>query len=61
MSGGAGASANTTCKRFLVFHHDGSQSVEELKNDFGIDMKDLAVVQQRLEEQGVRDIKMVKP
>ena len=36
ISGGEGASANTTCMRVLVTHADGSQTVEEVENDLGI-------------------------
>lgn len=36
ISGGSGQFANTTCRRVLVTHEDGSQTVEEIKNDLGI-------------------------
>ena len=36
MSGGEGWCENTTCRRVLVTHEDGKQTVEEIKNDLGI-------------------------
>jgi Ca2+-binding EF-hand superfamily protein len=56
ISGGEGAAANTSCRRVLVTHKDGHQTIEEIKNDLGIGPKDLDKMRQRLAEQGVRDI-----
>jgi hypothetical protein len=36
ISGGEGWCANTSNRRVLVTHNDGSQSVEEIKNDLGV-------------------------
>ena len=37
ISGGEGWCANTTCRRVLVKHADGRQTVEEIENDLGLD------------------------
>ena len=42
ISGGSGWSANTANKRVLVTNADGSQSVEEIKNDLGLRQGDRA-------------------
>lgn len=58
LSGGSTALAtNTTNKRVLVTLVDGSQRVEEIKNDIGIRAGDKAAMMRRLEQQGVRGIK----
>ena len=59
ISGGEGAAANTTCMRVLVTHTDGSQTVEEVKNDLGIRFGDVEAVVARLNTQGITDIKEV--
>eukprot|EP00518_Triparma_eleuthera_P015802 CAMPEP_0197563110 /NCGR_PEP_ID=MMETSP1320-20131121/28147_1 /TAXON_ID=91990 /ORGANISM="Bolidomonas sp., Strain RCC2347" /LENGTH=337 /DNA_ID=CAMNT_0043124891 /DNA_START=53 /DNA_END=1063 /DNA_ORIENTATION=+ len=41
ISGGEGAAANTSCRRVLVKHSDGSEEVCEVKNDLGIGPKDI--------------------
>ena len=59
ISGGEGAAENTTCLRVLVTHSDRSQTVEEVKDDLGLKSKtkeDMAIIRQRLENQGVKDI-----
>ncbi|RHY28591.1 hypothetical protein DYB32_005858 [Aphanomyces invadans] len=40
ISGGEGWSANSTCRRVLVTLDDGTQRVEEVKNDIGIHTKE---------------------
>ena len=60
ISGGEGASANTSCLRVLVIHDDGSQTVEEVKDDLGVDKKDTAEIIRRLESQGILDIKKIE-
>lgn len=35
ISGGQGVCGNTTCRRVLVTHADGTQTVEEIPNDLG--------------------------
>jgi len=53
ISGGEGACANTTNKRVLVTHADGTQTVEEVKNDMGLKKGDKKGLVQRLREQGI--------
>lgn len=60
MSGGEGVSANSTCRRVLVVHSDGSQEVVELKDDLGLGKFDTAGISKRLLSQGVRDIANIK-
>jgi len=60
LSGGAGWSENTTCRRVLVIHHDGSQTVEEIKNDLGIGPNDLDAMKENLIAQGITDIKKIE-
>jgi len=55
ISGGEGQSANTSCRRVLVRHSDGSQEVCEIENDLGV-AGDISEIIRRLENQGVRDI-----
>jgi Ca2+-binding EF-hand superfamily protein len=61
MSGGSGWSENTTCRRVLVTYTDGYQSVEEIKDDLGLDSNDIEGMRQRLIAQGVRNIKDIQP
>jgi len=60
ISGGEGWSANTTCRRVLVIHKDGSQTVEEIKNDLGIKDTDIDVMIARLKKQGITDIDRIE-
>jgi len=59
ISGGEGASANTSCLRVLVVHDDNSQTVEEVQDDLGLDKTDTAEIVRRLESQGILDIKKI--
>lgn len=59
ISGGKGASANTSCLRVLVIHTDGSQTVEEVQDDLGVKKDDLAEIIKRLRNQGIKDIKQI--
>jgi len=56
ISGGEGWCANSSCRRVLVGHADGRQTVEEIKNDLGIGADDKQMMVERLIEQGVTDI-----
>eukprot|EP00636_Phaeomonas_parva_P015118 CAMPEP_0118869868 /NCGR_PEP_ID=MMETSP1163-20130328/13008_1 /TAXON_ID=124430 /ORGANISM="Phaeomonas parva, Strain CCMP2877" /LENGTH=358 /DNA_ID=CAMNT_0006804803 /DNA_START=148 /DNA_END=1224 /DNA_ORIENTATION=- len=56
ISGGKGDAQNSSCRRVLVVHGDGSQEVVEIKNDIGIAANDMAGMRKRLLEQGVQDI-----
>eukprot|EP00658_Telonema_sp_P-2_P025979 TRINITY_DN20481_c0_g1_i1.p1 TRINITY_DN20481_c0_g1~~TRINITY_DN20481_c0_g1_i1.p1 ORF type:complete len:175 (+),score=47.07 TRINITY_DN20481_c0_g1_i1:365-889(+) len=58
-AGGYKDLSNTTCKRVLVSYVDGSQRVEEIKNDLGLRVGDMADIRRRLEQQGHRGIKEV--
>lgn len=53
ISGGEGQSANSSNKRVLVTHSDGSQSVVEIQNDLGLKPNDKAEMMRRLKAQGV--------
>jgi Ca2+-binding EF-hand superfamily protein len=53
ISGGTGAAANSANRRVLVTRADGSQSVEEIKNDLGLEADDKAGMMARLRAQGV--------
>jgi hypothetical protein len=53
ISGGEGAAANSANKRVLVTRSDGSQSVEEIKDDLGLKANDKAGMMARLRSQGV--------
>lgn len=53
ISGGEGVCANTTNKRVLVTRADGTQAVEEVKNDLGLKAGDKVGILARLKEQGV--------
>jgi len=56
MSGGEGWCANTSCRRVLVTHTDGRQTVEEIKNDLGIGKTDIEAMMKNLAEQGITDV-----
>jgi len=56
ISGGEGWCANTTCKRVLVTHADGSQSVEEITNDFDLDVTSRESCMKALKAQGMDDV-----
>jgi Ca2+-binding EF-hand superfamily protein len=53
ISGGLGAAANTANRRVLITRDDGSQAVEEIKDDLGLRADDKASVMGRLKKQGV--------
>jgi len=55
MSGGTGQYKCTSCTHVLVQHADGSETVEELKNDLGLDKFNRADVMKRLAQQGITD------
>lgn len=61
ITGGEGALENTSNRRVLVVHSDGSQEVVEIKNDLGLDADDLPEMRRRLEAQGVTDIDRIEP
>ena len=53
ISGGEGWCANSSCRRVLVTHPDGTQTVEEVKNDIGMKADDKAAMKANIEAQGV--------
>uniref|UniRef100_A0A7S1NLK1 EF-hand domain-containing protein n=1 Tax=Eutreptiella gymnastica TaxID=73025 RepID=A0A7S1NLK1_9EUGL len=59
LSGGEGQGANTSCRRVLVTHADGRQTVEEIKNDLGIGPKDMEKMMDNLAKQGITNIKAI--
>ena len=59
ISGGEGAAANSTNTRVLVTREDGTQYVEEIKNDLGLKQGDKEGMMARLRAQGVSGIKAI--
>ena len=51
ISGGAGQSANTSCRRVLVIHRNGTQTVEEIENDLGVPKTDTRAMIRFLEKE----------
>jgi calcyphosin len=60
ISGGEGAAANTSCRRVLVVHASGNQTVREVENDIGVTAKDLERIRAALVRQGVDDIERIE-
>lgn len=58
LSGGEGWSQNTTCRRVLVIHKDGRQTVEEIKNDLGISKTDIPKMIENLKSQGIDPVRI---
>ncbi|CAI5728531.1 unnamed protein product [Peronospora effusa] len=56
ISGGEGWSANTTCRRVLVKHADGSHTIEEVKDDIGIAAGNVEAIRANLQAQDINDI-----
>ena len=56
ISGGDGWCANSTCRRVLVTHADGHQTVEEIKDDLGIGSENTEAIKANLVAQGIIDI-----
>jgi Ca2+-binding EF-hand superfamily protein len=54
ISGGEGWAANTSNKRVLVTHADGTQSVEEIKDDLGMKAGDQGAAIAKLRKQGLQ-------
>ncbi|EGZ10820.1 hypothetical protein PHYSODRAFT_317860 [Phytophthora sojae] len=59
ISGGEGWSANTTCRRVLVKHADGSHTIEEVKDDIGITAGNVEAIRANFQAQGIDDIQSV--
>eukprot|EP01063_Lacrimia_lanifica_P014764 TRINITY_DN21312_c0_g1_i1.p1 TRINITY_DN21312_c0_g1~~TRINITY_DN21312_c0_g1_i1.p1 ORF type:complete len:415 (+),score=158.73 TRINITY_DN21312_c0_g1_i1:72-1316(+) len=60
MSGGRGAAENTSCRRVLVTHKNGTQTVEEIKNDLGIGPNDTDKMLANLAAQGIQDVAKIE-
>ena len=60
IAGGNGVTENTSNKRVLVVFQDGTQKVIGLDDDLGLDGNSIPQIRQRLEQQGVRNIKEIK-
>ena len=56
ISGGEGQAANSSNRRVLVIHSDGSEEVVELQNDIGLNIRKRQDVLAKLRLQGVTDI-----
>jgi hypothetical protein len=53
---GKGWCENSSCRRVLVTHADGRQTVEEIKNDLGIGATDTEAMILKLKAQGIDDV-----
>eukprot|EP01063_Lacrimia_lanifica_P020906 TRINITY_DN28178_c0_g1_i1.p1 TRINITY_DN28178_c0_g1~~TRINITY_DN28178_c0_g1_i1.p1 ORF type:complete len:557 (+),score=228.60 TRINITY_DN28178_c0_g1_i1:72-1742(+) len=60
ITGGTGCCANTSNRRVLVVHINGTQEVVEIRDDMGIRADDVPRMLKALEKQGVRDIKRIE-
>jgi len=60
ISGGEGDYENTSDRRVLVVHTDGSEEVVEIKDDLGVKGSDNAELRRRLAAQGVTDIARIE-
>lgn len=60
ISGGEGWCENSSCRRVLVVHTDGRQTVEEIKNDMGIKDTDINAMIANLAAQGITDVASIE-
>lgn len=60
ISGGEGQAANTANRRVLVTASDGTQSVQEIKDDLGLKADDKAGMMARLRKQGVANASSIE-
>ena len=60
ISGGTGQSANTSCRRVLVIHRDGTQTIEEIENDLGVAKTDTAAMIRFLEKEKGLQVSEIK-
>ena len=54
ISGGTGQAANTSCRRVLVIHRNGQQTIEEIQDDLGVASTDIASMTKQLEARGIQ-------
>jgi Ca2+-binding EF-hand superfamily protein len=59
LSGGEGTAANTSCRRVLVTHTSGRQSVQVIQNDLRIGPDDIDAMRANLAQQGITDVKKI--
>jgi hypothetical protein len=60
ITGGEGVYENTSNRRVLVVHSDGSEEVVEIKDDLGVKADDITEMRRRLLAQGVKDIARIE-
>jgi Ca2+-binding EF-hand superfamily protein len=60
ISGGKGASENTSNLRVEVVFKDGHSEIIEVKDDFGLNRSDMRAIKTRLTKQGVSNIEKIK-
>jgi helix-turn-helix protein len=60
ITGGEGVYENTSNRRVLVVHSDGSEEVIEIKDDLGVKADDIPEMRRRLLAQGVKDIARIE-
>eukprot|EP00976_Prorocentrum_cordatum_P092692 1189061-Prorocentrum_minimum.AAC.2 len=53
LQGGSGQTENTTNRRVLVTHQDGSQTVEEITDDMDIAADDIELMRANLAKRGI--------
>jgi Ca2+-binding EF-hand superfamily protein/6,7-dimethyl-8-ribityllumazine synthase len=60
ISGGEGWCANSSCRRVLVTHRAGHQTVEEIKNDIGMKNDDFDGMLANLKKQKINDVTVIE-
>jgi Ca2+-binding EF-hand superfamily protein len=60
ISGGEGWCANSSCRRVLVTHRAGHQTVEEIKNDIGMKNDDFDGMLANLKKQKINDVTVLE-
>lgn len=60
ISGGEGNCKNTSCRRVLVIHTNGRQTVQEIKDDLKIGPNDIDKMIANLHAQGIHDVARIE-
>jgi len=60
ISGGEGWCQNSTCRRVLITHKNGRQTVEEIKNDIGMKEDDFEAMIANLKSQKIEDVVVIE-
>lgn len=60
LSGGEGICANQSCRRVRIVHTTGRVTVEDIKNDLGVEAHDLVRMRANLVGQGIIDIARIE-